>query len=79
MATKEEAPKEPGKQPGEDQSKEPITPKVAIKAACDELHAVRPQPRGPEIELVLDQIKQDPPKSEEAARAKAKELLAKVA
>lgn len=53
--------------------------KVAVKAACDELHAMRPQPRADQIETVLDQIRtsEEPPKDAEAAKATAKQLYDK--
>lgn len=54
--------------------------KRAVRAACDELHALRPQPRADQIEAVLDQIRsaEEPPADEKAARAKAKELIEKL-
>lgn len=66
------------KQKKEDERRAKI--KAAVRAANDELHAIRPQPRADQIEAILDQIRNspdEPPADEKAAKAKAKELFEK--
>jgi hypothetical protein len=82
-ASSEPKPAEEAKTPEQDKAKKEeerkVKAKAAVKAACDELHAMRPQPRGDEIEAVLDQIRNmgDPPADAEAAKSTAKQLYDK--